>query len=266
MRVEVRPQVDPLAATTEFTQQRLVWVLLPVYNEGQAIVNLTNRIRDVLGESEIPFHVVIVDDGSSDGVLDDVYANHPPERLTLLRNRNNLGLGGTMKRGVEHILNLASDNDVLVTMDGDDTHPPESIPEMLDRIDEGTDVVIASRFQDGAKVEGLNSNREWLSRLGRFMFIGIAPIKGVKDYTCGFRAFRIANLKTASKKWGKRFMTEKGFTVTADLLLKLRYQHPKCCEVPLHLSYQNKTSPSKMKVVRTTVQTIGLLFRHRLGL
>jgi dolichol-phosphate mannosyltransferase len=246
--------------------QAKVWFVLPVYNEGQAILDLLKRIEDVFHGSTEQLAVVVADDGSTDGVADEIVAFSKSLPLTYLGNPKNVGLGMTMKRGIEWVLKYAESEDVVVTMDGDNTHPPESVFEMLRLIDQGNEVVIASRFQPGATIEGLNANREWLSRLGRFMFIAMAPMKNVADYTCGFRAIRVAALRRAADYWGEKFMTETGFTVTADLLLKMRKQSVRCAEIPLHLRYQNKTSPSKMKVLRTTLETLRLLVKHRLFL
>ncbi len=242
---------------------RRIWMLLPVYNEGQAIIDLIHRTVETSDAINGDLTMVIVDDGSSDEAPAEIarLANIFP--IQLLTNNPNRGLGKTMARGMNYILELAKADDVIVTMDGDNTHPPESIPKMLELIDLGNDVVIASRFQRGATIEGLESSREYLSQVGRYLFRIFAPMKNVKDYTCGFRAFRASALHRAAALWGERFMTETGFTVTADILLKLRLLKVDCAEIPLTLQYQNKTSPSKMKVVKTTLQTLTLLLRHQ---
>ena len=242
-----------------------IFVVLPAYNEGQALLNLLHRLDDVLIEAGFNYSVIVVDDGSSDGTAESLASMAEKYPLQAYRNPQNMGLGRTLKRGLEIALAQADANDIIVTMDGDDTHPPTTIPEMTFLINGGFDVVIASRFRDGASIDGLSSFRESLSGFGRFLFIGLMPIKGVRDFTCGFRAFRAGALQKAASDFGQRFMTEQGFTVTADLLLRLRGRGLRFVEVPLHLAYQNKTSPSKMKVIKTTLQTFKLLLKRRLG-
>jgi dolichol-phosphate mannosyltransferase len=258
-------QMPSRANAPESLKNQQIFVVLPAYNEGQALLNLLHRLDETMIESGLNYSVIVVDDGSSDETADSLASLAEKFPLQAYRNPQNMGLGRTLKRGLEIALAQAEPDDIIVTMDGDDTHPPATIPEMMFLINGGFDVVIASRFRDGASIDGLSSFRESLSGFGRFLFIGLMPIKGVRDFTCGFRAFRASALQQAARDFGTRFMTETGFTVTADLLLRLRGRGLRFVEVPLHLAYQNKTSPSKMKVVKTTLQTFKLLLKRRLG-
>ncbi len=263
---EVLPrEISVRANNTVGSKRQQIYVVLPAYNEGQALLNLLQRIDETMAESAFDYSVVVVDDGSSDETADSLTSLASKYPLQAYRNPQNMGLGRTLKRGLEIAMAQAGPNDIIVTMDGDDTHPPATIPEMKFLINGGFDVVIASRFRHGASVDGLSSFRESLSGFGRFLFIGLMPIEGVRDFTCGFRAFRASVLQHAARDLGPRFMTETGFTVTADLLLRLRGRKLRFVEVPLHLAYQNKTSPSKMKVAKTTIETFMLLLKRRLG-
>ena len=78
------------------------------------------------------------------------------------------------------------------------------------------------------------------------------PIKNVKDYTCGFRAFRLKVIKEAYIK-NKKFFSEKGFSASADILLKLfKYKNTiSFDEIPINLRYDLKKGESKMKILRT---------------
>jgi dolichol-phosphate mannosyltransferase len=92
------------------------------------------------------------------------------------------------------------------------------------------------------------------------------PIRGVRDYTCGFRAYRADALRRAIARYGDGLISETGFSCMADLLLKLRTLPLEMGEVPLELRYDRRGGGSKMRVLRTIRQTLGLLLRRRLGL
>src|SRR5262249_22141031 len=149
----------------------------------------------------------------------------------------------------------------IVTMDCDNTHPPRLIPQMLARLDDGRDVVIASRFEPGAKVVGVPRSRVVYSLGAKWLFQLMFPIRGVRDYTCGYRAYRSEAIRLAAQRYGDELITETGFSCMADLLLKLRKLPLAMGEVPLELRYDRRGTDSKMRVLRTIRQTMLLLVR-----
>ena len=211
------------------------------------------------------YEVVVVDDGSRDGtlrVLEDFAARMP---LRIVRHAANLGLGPTLRDGLRAASQAAAPSDVVVAMDADNTHPAELIPPMARLIDQGHDLVIASRYRAGAQVEGVGRFRRLLSWGANGLFRAAFPIPGVKDYTCGFRAYRGGLLHQAWDRYGDDLVSETGFQCTAELLVKLARLKPVCTEVPITLRYDRKRGESKMRVGRTVVRTLGMIVRHRLG-
>jgi dolichol-phosphate mannosyltransferase len=177
----------------------------------------------------------------------------------------NQGLAAAIRTGLNAAAARSGPRDVIVTMDCDDTHPPRLIPQMLDHINDGRDVVIASRFQPGAKVVGVPASRMIYSIGAKWMFQVLFPIHGVRDYTCGYRAYRAEAIRAASAMYGDQLITETGFSCMADLLLKLRRLPLEMSEVPLELRYDRRGGGSKMRVFRTIRQTLMLMVRRRLG-
>jgi dolichol-phosphate mannosyltransferase len=86
--------------------------------------------------------------------------------IDLIRHPRNLGLGETIQDALYRATELAAPDDVVVTMDADNTHSPELIPGMVAALAGGCDVVIASRFRPGSKVLGLNGFRRLMSHGG----------------------------------------------------------------------------------------------------
>jgi dolichol-phosphate mannosyltransferase len=243
-----------------------VCVALPAFNEEEALPPLLAAIRSALEPVGIEYDVVVVDDGSRDGTaaVAKQAANYMPVRLVC--HKVNSGLAAAIRTGISAALDRCGPGDVIVTMDCDNTHPPRLIPVMLAKIAAGRDVVIASRFQPGAEVIGVPRSRQLYSIGARWLFQLLFPIRGVRDYTCGFRAYRAEALRMASARYGDGLISETGFSCMADLLLKLRSLPLEMGEVPLELRYDRRGGGSKMRVLRTIRQTVSLLLRRRLGL
>ena len=102
-----------------------------------------------------------------------------------------------------HVGQNYGQGDILITLDADNTHNPNIIPNMVDKlVKEKLDVVIASRFAEGGKEIGLSIERKIYSR-GAAAFLKLFfPIENVHDYSCGFRAYDIGYLDKAIKAYG----------------------------------------------------------------
>jgi dolichol-phosphate mannosyltransferase len=177
----------------------------------------------------------------------------------------NQGLAAAIRTGLGAAVARSGPDDVIITMDCDNTHPPRLIPQMLAHVNAGRDVVIASRFQPGARVFGVPRSRMLYSIGAKWMFKLLFPIRGVRDYTCGYRAYRAEAIRQAAALYGDALITETGFSCMADLLLKLRRLPLTMREVPLELRYERRGQGSKMRVLRTIRQTLLLMLRRRLG-
>jgi dolichol-phosphate mannosyltransferase len=239
-------------------------VVLPAYNEAPNLVPLLDRIASSL--QGIEHCVLVVDDGSVDETA-AVAEARASSGVLLQKNPRNLGLAETIKRGMVAAVERASGaDDVIVTMDADNTQPPELIPSMLEQIRAGSDLVIASRYRPGARVRGLSVPRRGLSLGASLLFRAALPIAGVRDYTCGFRAYRASLLRRAFDRFGAdQLVAERGFSCMVDILLRLRSLAPVMTEVPLDLRYDYKRGASKMRVARTVGATLRVMMRHRVG-
>ena len=236
---------------------RQLYIMLPTYNEGEALQALVLALTDVL--ESYAYQILVVDDGSTDGSTETVLALALPN-LKVIRHDCNQGLGAAIRTGFKTVLNLCEhEYDVVIMMDADLTHTPYLSPRMLTLIEEGNDVVIASRFRYGAQVRGLSGQRKFFSHAASWVFRCFLPISGVKDYTCGYRAYRAGLLKQAAAYYQDSFISETGFSCMVDVLLKLGRLNAIMIEVPMILRYDWKVSASKMKVFHTTKASLKLL-------
>ncbi len=238
-----------------------IYLVLPAFNEAENISTLLQRVVSVFLDTGLPLPiVVVVDDGSKDGTAEVVRAFEGLPGLRLLRHEVNGGLGPTLRDGLRDAARTARLDDIIVTMDADDTHHPGLIPAMAQKIREGFDVVIASRYRPDSRVFGLARSRRWLSVGAALTFRILHPIHGVRDYTCGFRAYRAALIIKAFEHYGEGFVDKQGFQCMVDTLLKLRRFEPLMTELPFILRYDRKGGASKMNVLKTTLQTFRVAF------
>ncbi len=244
----------------------MIYVVLPAYNEERAIGPLLAALAETARGREAGFHAVLVDDGSRDATVAEAEraaaAAGGRLALTVLCHEVNRGLGAGLRTGIYWCLDRARDEDVIVTLDADNTHPPALIPALAAKLDGGHDLAIASRYRPGASVHGVPGHRRALSDLGRLVFQALYPIPGVRDYTCCFRAYRVPLLRRARLAYGDELCTARGFEAVMDLLLKLGPLGVRAVEMGFPLDYSGRAGQSKMKVLRTIRTTLGLLARR----
>jgi dolichol-phosphate mannosyltransferase len=236
----------------------MIIVLLPAYNEEESLPQLLPKLANVMGDFSEPFKIIVCNDGSTDStqlMLERQASNLPIE---IIRHKINRGLGESSRDLFERANELASDGDVIIRMDCDDTHEPEYIQSIVRKIRGGYDVVIASRFEPGGGQMGVEGYRAFISRSANIFMKIFFPIKGLKEYSCGFRGYRAEIIKEAINFYGNNFIQLKGlgFTCTLEKLVKLKLINARFGEVPFMLRYDQKQSVSKMV---SSVTTLGYL-------
>lgn len=243
-----------------------VIVVLPAYNEQENLRGLLLSLSESLSDANLDFQIIVVNDGSSDRTGEILKEQEGKLPLKVYTHVQNQGLGATMRDGLRLANQISNPKDIIVTMDADETHPTGLILRMVRLIKEGHDVVIASRYQPGARVIGLTMHRRVISWVASKAMRLLFPIQGVRDYTCGYRAYRGDALAQAMRFYGDRFVDQEGFQCMVDILLKMR-RLPNLVfgEVPLVLRYDLKQGESKMRLVRTARKTLGLLLQRKLG-
>lgn len=236
----------------------MIAVLLPAYNEGESLPILLPKIERFFAEEGSEGVIVVCNDGSTDRTA-SVLASYPSRvRLEVITHKLNRGLGEASRDLFERAAELLRDDDVIIRMDCDDTHDPSFMHLMKKKLDEGHDVVIASRFQEGGGQRGVDAYRAFVSRGANLFMKAIFPIAGVQEYSCGFRAYRAGTIRRAIRVFGNDFIQLKGlgFTCTLEKLVKLRMLGARFAEVPFVLRYDRKLSASKMI---SSVTTLGYL-------
>lgn len=239
----------------------MITLLLPAYNEA---ANL-KAMFEFLVKHPVVDKVLLVDDGSTDetvSLVEGFCRSLVKPGVEIVRHEKNQGLGAALRTGIIHLVNnkLLAD-DIVVTMDSDNTHPLDLIPLMCEKIKERSDIVIASRFYPGGKEVGVPFSRRLLSRGLRLVIRVMSPLKEITDYSCGYRAFKGSLLQKLYRNYGENVIEETGFAGTLELLLKLAPLAYRITEVPLILRYDRKKGQSKLRVVPTIIKELSLLLK-----
>ena len=134
-------------------------VVAPVLNEEETLALFHERLCRVL--ADVDFELVLVDDGSTDGtpeLLEDLAGRDP--RVGVVRLSRNFGYQAAMAAGLDH-----ASGDVVVTIDSDLQDPPELIPELIARWEEGVDVVYAYRDERPGESWAKLATSRWFTKV-----------------------------------------------------------------------------------------------------
>lgn len=245
----------------------MIWIFLPAYNEEKALPRLLSKIKKDL--SGHPYRVVVVNDGSLDKTTDILKKHSQVMPLDVVTHSINRGLGETERDGYEYIAAHCKEDDFVVRVEGDNTHEPRYALDLLKKLQEGYDVVNTSRFQPGGGQIGVNGYRAFISRAANLFMQIVFGIPGIRDFSCGYRAYRARVIQDAIKIYGDNLVQLRGlgFTSTLEIIVKLHLMGCRFAEVPFVLRYDQKKSSSKMLGSITTLGYLimGFLYWWPLG-
>jgi len=161
-------------------------ILIPVFNEEENILPLFERLTKALQKTERPYEILFIDDGSSDGSLElllDISQKNP--NVKIISFSRNFGQTAALSAGID-----CSRGEILIPMDGDLQNDPEDILSLLQKIEEGYDVV--SGWRKDRKDPFFT--RRLPSMIANKM---ISLIGGVRlhDYGCTLKAYKRDILK-----------------------------------------------------------------------
>jgi len=245
-----------------------LFAMLPCYNEEKDIGPLVHKwmeLNDTFMQRGYELSVYCINDCSTDSTKNIILGlcDTFPAKVHLVDHEVNLGLGGALLTAIKQFLTLGSGKDICVLMDGDNTHDPVYALSMLPKLEAGADCVIASRYCGASKTKGVSAFRLFLSWGARVYYSLLLNVKGVKDYTCGYRAYAYSMISTADQKFGSDLVERRSFACMMELLYKLSLCGAKFEEVPFELRYDNKAGESKMRILKTVWESLITAFSLR---
>ena len=240
----------------------MIYIILPSFNEEKNLIKIIKKIEFL--NKKLKSKVILVDDGSNDAT-ERIVTKKYSVKIIYLKHKTNRGLSVALESGFKKVVKIGNKKDIIITLDSDNTHPINLIPEMINQINKNHDIVVASRFQKDSKVKGVTYFRKLMSSGAKLIFKFFFPFKNLNDYTCNYRAYKFPHIKKIVSE--KNFFKNEGFNIAAKILIYFISFHKilNIAEVPLILSYHKKIGASKMKIFLTIYLTIKLILSSLLG-
>jgi len=228
-------------------------LVIPTLNEVGNIRTLIERVQTALSRTNINYELIIVDDNSKDGTAELVsrYAEHD-SRIRLLVRVGERGLAGAVIHGWDN-----TDADLLGVMDADLQHPPELLPELVNAMNRGNDIVVASRYASNGAVGNWNAVRHFISRASTIATLPLQrPGLRIKDPMSGFFIVRRKAIEGIN-------LQPQGFKILLEILVRGRIRRAE--EVPFTFATRHAgESKASLKVAIQYFSLLGKLSRYAL--
>ncbi len=212
----------------------MISVVLPAYNEEQAIAESVGQVRTVLTQAGVgEFEVIVVDDGSTDRTGELAQA----AGARVLRHPHNVGYGRALKSGIQ-----AARHDTVVISDADGTYPIDRIPELLAELEKGFDMVVGARtgYRESIFKAPLRRILKWL--------VEYTTGRRIPDVNSGLRVFRkptiLPYLSTLCDT----------FSFTTSLTLAFMMSSRFVAHVPI--PYDARKGETKVRLLRDSLRTL----------
>jgi dolichol-phosphate mannosyltransferase len=230
----------------------MIYVCIPSYNEATTVGLLLWKIRQVFAGFPREYHLLVMDDGSTDATAEvlEPYARVLP--LTVLRHEQRSGYAASaealLRRAVE--LTDRPKRDAAILMHADFAHNPQTLPDLVRRVDSGADVVVAE-----GRIEGEPSRaHRWLRRYAPLMLRGVVSVPGVKDLVSGFAIFRLVALRNAIRSQPEGLLVSQGWAANAELYWRASRYARRVEAVPSLERHDLRGRATRVRVRETTAE------------
>ncbi len=221
----------------------MIYVCVPVHNEARTAGLVLWKVRQVFTAFAREYHILACDDGSTDGTGEILASYGRVLPMTLVTHPARQGYA----RSLEELLRLALQRtdrpkrDCAITLHADFVHAPETMEEMVKRLESGADLVAAEEARSLGR-------RSWGERWVRRFAPRLLPVAGLRDSVSGFTALRLIVLRQATQRaaGGTPLLTTEGWCASAELLARLAPHARRIEAVPTPARYDLQQRPSRV--------------------
>jgi glycosyltransferase involved in cell wall biosynthesis len=239
----------------------MIYFLIPVFNEAQNVETLFCDLQNVCQEDE-KFYV-FVDDCSKDNTVETIKHFFKNTTFKIILKDKNYGPGDSFNLGFEWILlQYKNDDDLIVTMEGDNTSDLKILHKMISICRLGYDLVLASVYSQGGGFDKTSFFRKIISFFANMTFRLFFNIK-ILTLSSFYRVYQVSLLKRI-KNMFTVIIDEKGFISMLEILIKAIKVQAKIIEVPMKLMSANRKGKSGMKIFKNTISYLRFLFLKKL--
>jgi dolichol-phosphate mannosyltransferase len=248
----------------------LLKIITCAYNEAE---NLKKLIADLIINLNIlqrDFEIIFCLDGTTDNSVEVISQFKKDANITILPIENVRGLGNAYKKIFYYIVNNCQKNDLIISLDADNTHNPEQIKDLINYLEINyLDLVIASRFFEKSIISSFPLYRSLISITTSIILQNLFTVRNYKnkkiiDYTSGYRIYRAEIFFELINKYQNQFIIEPEFTYTCELLIKIFRSDFKIDEVPIIYDYDKKIGKSKLNFLKNFQRLIIMIYNLRL--
>jgi glycosyltransferase involved in cell wall biosynthesis len=218
-------------------------VIVPCYNEQEAIQDTVVALRTYLGDQN-SYELIVVNDGSSDHspkLLD--LLSHEQTNLRVLHHDQNRGYGAALKTGIRH-----AKTELIVITDADGTYPNERIPELVE-LAADADMVVGSRTGENVRYSPVRAFPKMFLR----RYASWIARQSIPDINSGLRIFR----KSVAEKFLNILPNNFSFTLTITLAMLTNYY----VVAYLPIDYSQRIGKSKIRPIRDTLRFVEIIIR-----
>lgn len=243
---------------------RSLFIVVPVLNEAGNMGRLMKSFQEIAVQFGDKFQVrfIMVDDGSTDGTAELARSLAGNLSFEVLVHEVNRGPGAAFATAFSRLASLMVAGDLVVTTEGDNTSRLELLDQMMTRIREGFDVVLASPYLYGGGILNTATHRVLLSHVANLLVKETLGLHGIATMSSFFRLYRAEILLRLQSCYGPGIVERTGFESMIEMLLKITYLRAGISEVAMTLDTSQRVGKSKMKVVRTALSYLTL-WKHR---
>lgn len=238
----------------------MIYFLIPVYNESLNIRNLKKDLCNTLPELKKCY--LFVDDYSSDNTVQTIHDVFSDTNYFILEKEKNLGPGDSFNIGFEWILKKSlSSSDYIVTIEGDNTSDLTILPTMISISELGFDLVLASVYAQGGKLNKTTFLRKLMSFFAN-LIMRLTLNLNVFTLSSFYRVYKISLIQKI-KENNESIITENGFLSKVEILIKAVKLNASIIEVPTTLLSQKRKGKSKMKIYKTLIDYLRLMLKSK---
>lgn len=234
-----------------------IFFLIPVYNESANLDELAENLTSSFPGKD-KFYL-FVDDCSSDDSVKIIKEKFSVKESFVITKEKNEGPGDSFNRGFEWLLEHAGNDDIVFTMEADNTSDIKLLEKMHAISQSGFDLVLASVYAQGGGFDKTSLFRRFISSIANMMMRFIFDIK-ILTLSSFYRAYKIALIKKIKTQY-KAIIEEKGFISMLEILIKSIRLNASIIEVPMMLYSSKRKGKSKMKKMKTMMSYFRFMLR-----
>ncbi|MFC2062039.1 glycosyltransferase family 2 protein [Elusimicrobiota bacterium] len=218
-------------------------IIVPVYNEENAVGDFLNSIKETMGQKNVKYEIIAVDDGSADRSFDVIKDD---EEIVVLRHEKNRGYGAALKTGIRKVR-----YETIIIIDADGSYSPKDLDVLLNEA-EDWDMIVGDRVAGNKGHAISRSIAKWfLKHIAQYL-----SGRKIPDLNSGLRIFP----KKIAEKYINIFPDGFSFTTTITMIMLCNYYKVKF--VPIE--YHRRIGKSKIRPVYDTINFIKLIVQMSL--